>query len=165
MCMASGRAHHDVAALLSCWRFATGLPGAVRYGWQMLPVLMAAYDREVAPVVAVVVNPAARVSVDRALRAMSIKIGLSMVNFAQLAGCALRVDIAVLAGAVTRLQEVAEILVDRHSCRRCAPGSASARVITYPPTKTLTTTSQSQRARDPAMAIHAPLIAIAAVTR
>jgi hypothetical protein len=103
--MASGRAHHDVAALLSCWRFAPGFPGAVWYGWRMLPVLMDAYDREVAPVVAVIVNPAARVSVDRALRAMSIKIGLSMVNFARLAGCALRVDIAVLAGAVTRLYD------------------------------------------------------------
>jgi hypothetical protein len=50
-------------------------------------------------------DPAARVSVDRALRAMSIKIGLSMMNFAQLAGCALRVDIAVLAGTVTRLYD------------------------------------------------------------
>ncbi len=98
--MGSGRAHHDVAALLGCWRFAPGLPGAVLFGWRMLPVLMDAYDREVAPVVAVIVNPGAQASVDRALRAMSIKIGLSMLNFARLAGC-----IAVLAGAVTRLYD------------------------------------------------------------
>lgn len=103
--MSRGRAYRDVAALLGCWRFAPGLPGTVLFGWRMLPVLMDEYDREVAPVVAAIVKPVAQVSVDRALRAMSIKIGLSMLFFAHLAGCPPRVDIAVLAGAVTRLYD------------------------------------------------------------
>jgi hypothetical protein len=72
----------------------------------MFAPLTDAYDIVVAPAVAQTVSdPRERSRINGALRAMSVKIGETMVSYACLAGCDPRPDIVALAGAVTRLYD------------------------------------------------------------
>jgi len=97
---------HDLVALLRCGRLATGLPGAVIFARRMLGPLTRAYEDVVAPIVERTISDLdERVQVDCALRAMSAKIGLAMLSYARLTGCEQRVEVAALAGAVTRLYD------------------------------------------------------------
>ncbi len=65
-----------------------------------------AYEDVVAPIVRQAISdPETRTRVDRALHVMSAKIGISMLSYARLAGCEQRLDVAALAGAVTRLYD------------------------------------------------------------
>jgi hypothetical protein len=101
-----GQGRDDLAALLRCWRSGVGLPAAVSYGWRMFAPLTDAYEIVVAPIVAQAVgDPRERSRINRALRAMSVKIGETMVSYACLAGCGPQPDIAALAGAITRLYD------------------------------------------------------------
>lgn len=101
-----GQGRDDLAALLRCWRFGLGLPAAIRFGSRMLTPLMVAYDDVVAPVVTRIVrDPDERTRVNRAIRAMSVKIGEAMVSYAWLADCEPQLEIAALAGSVTRLYD------------------------------------------------------------
>ena len=101
-----GQGRDDLMALLRYWRFGLGLPAAARYGWHMFAPLREAYDTTVAPVVACTVGDAReRARTDRALRAMSVKIGETMVGYACLVGREPQLEIAALAGAVTRLYD------------------------------------------------------------
>jgi hypothetical protein len=101
-----GQGRDDLAALLRCWRFGLGLPAAIWFGWRMLTPLMVAYDDVVAPAVARIVrDPDERTRVNAAIRAMSAKIGEAMVSYAWLVGREPRLEIAALAGSVTRLYD------------------------------------------------------------
>jgi hypothetical protein len=101
-----GQARYDLAALLRSWRFGLGLPAAICFGWRMLAPLTAAYDDVVAPAVArAVSDPCERARVNCAMRAMSVKIGETLVSYAWLVGNEPQLEIAALAGAVTRLYD------------------------------------------------------------
>lgn len=72
----------------------------------MLTPLATAYDDIVAPAVARSVgDPRERARVNCAIRAMSVKIGETLVSYARLVGIEPRLEIAALAGAVTRLYD------------------------------------------------------------
>jgi hypothetical protein len=72
----------------------------------MLTPLTTAYDAVVAPAVErSVSDPAERARVNCAIRAMSVKIGETMVTYAWLIGHEPQLEIAALAGAVTRLYD------------------------------------------------------------
>jgi hypothetical protein len=106
-----GQAREDLAALLRCWRYSLGLPAAVTSGWRALGPLAHAYEAVVAPLVAREISNTARLPrVNRALCAMSVKIGATMLAYAALAGRPLDIPVAALAGAVTRLYDD---LIDR----------------------------------------------------
>jgi hypothetical protein len=101
-----GQGLGDLVALARCGRLAVGLPGAVTFGCRMLSALTGAYEDVVAPVVERTINDLdERAQVSCALRAMSAKIGVAMVSYARLAGCEQGLEIAALAGAVTRLYD------------------------------------------------------------
>lgn len=96
----------DFLVLLRCGRLAIGLPAAAVSAYRALGDLTQAYDEVVAPVVDLTISdPAHRVQVDHALRAMSVKIGLVMLNYARMAGCRQSLRVVALAGAVTRLYD------------------------------------------------------------
>ncbi|MBC2906143.1 class 1 isoprenoid biosynthesis enzyme [Streptomyces cupreus] len=85
---------------------AVGLPSAARDAYRSLPVLALAYEQVVAPLVAQSLSdPLERARVDGSLRVMSVKFGLAMLSYARLTGHRLQPDVAVLAGAVTRLYD------------------------------------------------------------
>ena len=91
---------------LRCWRLALGLAPAAVFASRSLNELTRAYDNVVAPIVAEAIgDPAERARADRALRAMSMKIGLAMLNYARMSGSEQRPDVAALAGAITRLYD------------------------------------------------------------
>jgi hypothetical protein len=101
-----GQARDDLAVLMRCWRFGRGMPAAVIFGWRMFTPLLRAYDTVVAPVVARDISDAGEIArVNQALRAMSVKIGETMVAYAALTGHPPDVTVAALAGAVTRLYD------------------------------------------------------------
>lgn len=101
-----GQGLGDLVALMRCAKLSIGLPGAVAYGCRMLGALTRTYEGEVAPIVERVVSDLdERARVDCALRAMSTKIGMVMLSYARLAGCEERLEVAALAGAVTRLYD------------------------------------------------------------
>jgi hypothetical protein len=82
------------------------MPAAVSYGWRMFAPLSRAYDTVVAPLVAREISDATEfVRVNRALRAMSVKIGETMVTYGRLTGHSSDVAVAALAGAVARLYD------------------------------------------------------------
>ncbi|MGW3037121.1 hypothetical protein ACWDCB_38710 [Streptomyces sp. NPDC001178] len=96
----------ELGALLRSLRMATGLPSAALAAYRSLPGLAEAYEQVVAPVLAdTLTDPRGRDRVDRSLRAMSAKFGLAMLGYARLTGCAPQLDVAVLAGGVTRLYD------------------------------------------------------------
>jgi hypothetical protein len=79
---------------------------AVSYGWRMLAPLGGAYDAVVAPLVAREIGDTREMlRVNQALRAMSVKIGETMIAYAALTGHPPDVEVAALAGAVTRLYD------------------------------------------------------------
>lgn len=96
----------DLVAVLRCGRLAVGLPGAVRFACRTFGDLTRAYDNVVAPIVyRSIADVDERAKADRALRAMSAKIGLALLSFARLAGVQAPPEVAALAGAVTRLYD------------------------------------------------------------
>jgi hypothetical protein len=96
----------DLLALMRCRRLAVGIFGAVTFACRAFGPLTQAYDLVVAPIVErTVTDRDERVRVNRALRAMSAKIGLAMLSYARLAGGEERLEVAALAGAVTRLYD------------------------------------------------------------
>jgi hypothetical protein len=101
-----GQGFDDLVALLHCGPLAVGLPGAVMFACRRLGALTRAYEDAVAPIAARSISDLddqARVSC--ALRPMSAKIGMVMLAYARLAGCEQRLEVAALAGAVTRLYD------------------------------------------------------------
>lgn len=137
-----GQARDDLAAIVRCSRFSLGLPAAATSGWRALGLLARAYDAVVAPIVAREITDAARLPlVNGALRAMSVKIGATMLAYAALAGRPPDVPVAALAGAVTRLyddlidrgadsdESVAERLGDLLAARPHAPASDLERLL------------------------------------
>jgi hypothetical protein len=130
----------DLVALVRCGRLAVGLFGAVTFACRAFRPLTQAYDTVVAPIVErTITDPENRVHVNRALRAMSAKIGLAMLSYARLAGCEERLEITALAGAVTRLyddlidgcapESVDERLGDLFNARPFTPGSDLERLL------------------------------------
>jgi hypothetical protein len=96
----------DMVVLARCGRFAAGLPATVGFAHRVLHGLGDAYDQVVTPAVErTVAGVAERASVNVALRAMSMKMGMAMLSYSWLAGCEQRLEVAVLAGAVTRLYD------------------------------------------------------------
>ncbi|MDT9701605.1 hypothetical protein [Streptomyces sp. P17] len=96
----------EVGALVRSLRLAVGLPAAARAAYRSLPVLTRTYEQVVAPLVAEsLTDPLERARVDGSLRVMSVKFGLAMLSYARLTGHRLQPDVAVLAGAVTRLYD------------------------------------------------------------
>lgn len=96
----------DILVLLRGWRLAIGLPAATVFAYRTLGDLMHAYDDVVVPIVdRTVSDPADRVRISQALRAMSMKIGLVMLIYARMVGCEQQLEVVVLAGAVTRLYD------------------------------------------------------------
>lgn len=101
-----GRRRHGVIALLCFFRLASGLPSALRFTWRVIIPLAETYDQVVKPIVErVIAHPAERASVNLALRSMSLKIGVSILSYAKLVGAEPYLEIAALAGAVTRLYD------------------------------------------------------------
>ena len=101
-----GQGLGDFIALVRCRRLAAGVPGVIIMGGRSLGALTGAYDDVVVPIVErTISNLDEQVEVGLALRAMSTKIGMVMLCYAELAGCEQRPDIAALAGAVTRLYD------------------------------------------------------------
>jgi hypothetical protein len=101
-----GQGLRDFIALVRCRQLAAGFPGVIIMGCRSLAALTSAYDDVVAPIVErTISNLDEQVEVGLALRAMSTKIGMVMLCYAELAGCEQRPDIAALAGAVTRLYD------------------------------------------------------------
>ncbi|WP_041819926.1 hypothetical protein [Streptomyces davaonensis] len=85
---------------------AVGLPGAASGAYRSLPALTRTYETVVAPLVAETLHdPAERARVDGSLRVMSVKFGLAMLSYGRLTGHRTQLDVAVLAGAVTRLYD------------------------------------------------------------
>jgi hypothetical protein len=101
-----GQGLGDLMVLLRCGRMAAGLPSAAVFAYGSLRPLTAAYQVAVAPVVDQVIgDPADRARVGDALRAMSVKIGLTMLCYARAAGREPQPAVVALAGAVTRLYD------------------------------------------------------------
>lgn len=101
-----GQGLDDLVALLRCGRLAVGLPGAITFGWRMFGAVTGAYEDVVTPIVERTISDLdERAQVSCALGAMSAKIGVAMLSYARLAGCEQRLDVAALAGAVTRLYD------------------------------------------------------------
>lgn len=101
-----GQVLGDFIAVLRRLRLATGLPEAVACAYRGFRVLNEAYEDVVAPIVRQAISdPETRTGVDRALRAMSVKIGVALLSYARLTGCEPRLDVVALAGAVTRLYD------------------------------------------------------------
>jgi hypothetical protein len=72
----------------------------------VLGPLAGAYENVVAPIVERTISDLdERTEVTSALRAMSIKMGVAMLSYARMAGCEQPLEVAVLAGAVTRLYD------------------------------------------------------------
>lgn len=96
----------DLVALVRCGRLAAGTPSAIRFAGGTLGGLTTAYDKVVAPIVdRTITDVAERAKADRALRAMSAKIGCALLSYARLAGVQGQLEIVALAGAVTRLYD------------------------------------------------------------
>jgi hypothetical protein len=96
----------DFIALVRCGYLAAGLPGLVIMGCRNLGALRSAYEDVVAPIVERTISDLdERVEVGFALQAMSAKIGMVMLCYADLVGSEQRPEIAALAGAVTRLYD------------------------------------------------------------
>jgi hypothetical protein len=96
----------DLVVLLRCGRFAVGLPAAVRFAGQTIGDLSGAYELVVARIIECEIKDVnERIRVNGALRATSMKIGMAMLQFARLAGCEQQLEVAALAGAVTRLYD------------------------------------------------------------
>lgn len=96
----------DLVALLRCGRLAAGLPNAVRFAGRTLRGLTEAYDQIVAPIVdRTITDVGERAVTNRALRAMSAKIGVAVLSYARLAGVPGQFEVAALAGAATRLYD------------------------------------------------------------
>jgi len=101
-----GQGFAEVGALFRSLGMAAGLPSAVGGAYRSLSGLGEAYEQVVAPfLVETLTDPRERDRVDRSLRAMSVKFGLAMLGYARLTGRPLPLDVAVLAGAVTRLYD------------------------------------------------------------
>jgi hypothetical protein len=101
-----GQGLDDLVALLHCGRLAVGLPRAAIFACRRLGPLTRAYEDVVAPIAERSLSDLdERVRVSCALRPMSAKIGMVMLTYAGLTGCEQRLDIAALAGAVTRLYD------------------------------------------------------------
>jgi hypothetical protein len=128
--------------LLSCAAGGSppGLFGAITFTWREFGPLTEAYDMVVAPIVErAIANLDERVNANRALRAMSAKIGLAMLSYARLAGGEECLEVAALAGAVTRLyndliegcaaESVDERLSDLFNVRLFTPGSDLERLL------------------------------------
>jgi hypothetical protein len=83
-----GQRFGDLVVLVRCGGLAAGLPAAAVFACRGLDDLTGAYDEVVAPLVdQEVSDPDDRVRVGDALRAMSVKIGLTMLGYARAAGC------------------------------------------------------------------------------
>lgn len=96
----------DLVVLLRCGRLAAGLFAAVRFACRTFGALTEAYDEVVAPIVdRMLTDVDERAKANRALRAMSAKIGLAVLSYARLTGEQDQLEIAALAGAVTRLYD------------------------------------------------------------
>lgn len=96
----------DFVALLRCSRLAAGLLAAITFTGRRFGALTTAYDNVVAPIVdRAIADVEERGRTNRALRAMSAKIGLVMLSYARLMGAQERLEVAALAGAVTRLYD------------------------------------------------------------
>lgn len=130
----------DLVALLRCARLAVGLFGAIAFAWRALGPLTEAYDMVIAPIVErTITDLDERANANRALRAMSAKIGLAMLSYARLAGSEERLEVAALAGTVTRLyddlidacaaESVDERLSDLFNARPFTPGSDLERLL------------------------------------
>lgn len=101
-----GQGFADVRALMRCWRLAAGLPSAVAFGYRTLRALACAYEGIVAPIVARSVADLDECAVvSRALQAMSMKVGTAVLAFARMAGGEQRLEVAALAGAISRLYD------------------------------------------------------------
>jgi hypothetical protein len=96
----------DLVTLARCGRFAAGLPATIKFTHGVLGDLSDAYDRVVTPAVErAVTDVSERAHVNVALRAMSMKMGMAMLSYAWLTGCDRQLEVAALAGAVTRLYD------------------------------------------------------------
>lgn len=96
----------DLVALVRCGRLSAALPAAAVFGWRIPSVLTRTYNDVVAPVVERTVSDLGeRTRVNRALRAMSVNIGMVMLYYTRLAGGEQRLEVTALAGAVTRLYD------------------------------------------------------------
>ena len=101
-----GQGFADVRALMRCWRLAAGLPSAVAFGYRTLGALASAYEEIVTPIVASnVADLTERATVSRALQASSMKVGTAILSFAQMSGGEQRLEVAALAGAISRLYD------------------------------------------------------------
>jgi hypothetical protein len=101
-----GQVLGDLVALGRCRRLARGFPAALMAGSRMISGLSNAYDDAVAPFVdSAIDDQAKRAEVGFALRAMSAKIGMVVMFYGRLLGCVPPMEIAALAGAVTRLYD------------------------------------------------------------
>ncbi|WP_433887594.1 hypothetical protein [Streptomyces sp. CA-111067] len=101
-----GQTVAEAGALLRCLRMGTGLPAAAVAAWRSLPALSEAYEHVVAPMLDdTLTDPAERARIAVSLRATSVKYGIAVLGYARLAGRAPQLDVAVLAGAVTRLYD------------------------------------------------------------
>jgi len=96
----------DLRALVRCARLGAGLVAAIWFAGRKFGGLTDAYDRVVAPIVErTITDVDERAKENRALRAMSAKIGLALLSYTRLAGVAEQVEVAAVAGAVTRLYD------------------------------------------------------------
>jgi hypothetical protein len=101
-----GQGLRDLLMLVRCGRFGAGFPATISFAHRALGYLDRAYARVVTPAVeCAVTDPAEQARVNAALHAMSMKMGMAMLSYAQLAGCDQRFEVAALAGAVTRLYD------------------------------------------------------------
>jgi hypothetical protein len=96
----------DFIVLARCVRLAVGLPSAILFAYRTLNDLIEVFDLIVTPVVDCrISDPSNCVQVRNSLRAMSIKIGYAVLSFARMAGRGRPIEVAALAGAVTRLYD------------------------------------------------------------
>lgn len=101
-----GQGIADFMALARCVRLAAGLPATAVFARRALAELAVAFDDVVTPMVRTTLrDPVERARALDALRAMSLKIGYAVLSYAHLARRGRPVEVAALAGAVTRLYD------------------------------------------------------------
>ncbi|MCK2212323.1 hypothetical protein MF672_000700 [Actinomadura sp. ATCC 31491] len=93
-------------ALMRGVRLAAGLPATAAFAYRTVGRLAGVFDALVAPLVDEIVrDPGERRRARKALREMSLKIGYAVLSYARMTGRGEPMEVAALAGAVTRLYD------------------------------------------------------------